>query len=501
MLTAMILPCTSWCQKSAANTTDPLGRTNPRSAVTGFLEACHGQNYAKAAQYLNLDGIPLRERAQQGPELARELEAILNSDSQFDALRLSQSSQGNLSDDQDPNIEHVSSVTNNGESFDLELQKIQPVNAPAIWVFSRRTVAAIPKLSPPNSTESAIEARLPRFLVAIHFLDTPVWKWAALFSLALLVIVAFRFIVHLLVLVLGDMERRLKKPGSWAWLRAVLEPVLVLLSVTVFRIAEQFVDPSALSRLYICRGLFLVVIWSIAWGAMNLVELFLRRLTGFSSPGQRVVSHSLIYLARRVSKAVIVIFAAVVTLTNWGYDMTTIIAGLGVGGIAIALAAQQTLANVFGGVSVIGDNPVTVGDFETSAPDRDARRHRHAVHPRSHAQQNDPERTELVLRGDEFRDYSLRDKILFNPTVQIKRSVPKDQIRRCMAGLREMLAKNRSVEIGPTPVRISAYTSASFGIELFAYVLTDDINEFYKTEAELFLEMDDVITAAGVELA
>jgi MscS family membrane protein len=78
---------------------------------------------------------------------------------------------------------------------------------------------------------------------------------------------------------------------------------------------------------------------------------------------QRVVPHSVLYLGRRVLKVVISLIAAILILDNWGFNMATIIAGLGVGGIALALAAQQTIANVFGGVSVIGDAPVMVGDF------------------------------------------------------------------------------------------------------------------------------------------
>ncbi len=68
-------------------------------------------------------------------------------------------------------------------------------------------------------------------------------------------------------------------------------------------------------------------------------------------------------MGRRTAKVAIFVIAAIIVLDNWGYNMTTMIAGLGVGGIAIALAAQGTIANVFGGVSVIGDHPVMVGDF------------------------------------------------------------------------------------------------------------------------------------------
>ena len=133
-----------------------------------------------------------------------------------------------------------------------------------------------------------------------------------------------------------------------------------------FGVVEQFIDPSALSRLYIGRAILLVCP-SFAWCFVNLVDLFLARIETLLDPRQRVVSHSLIYLGRRVAKAAIFAVAAILVLDNWGYNMTTMIAGLGVGGIAVALAAQGTIANVFGGVSVIGDGPVMVGDFGTLA--------------------------------------------------------------------------------------------------------------------------------------
>jgi small-conductance mechanosensitive channel len=100
-----------------------------------------------------------------------------------------------------------------------------------------------------------------------------------------------------------------------------------------------------------------------------------------------------------------------------------------------------------------------------------------------------------------LENYSLRDKILFNPTLQFKRATPKEQIRRAISSIQDALSKNKMIELGPTPVRISALTAASFAIEIFAYVRTADINVFYKIQAELFLTIDDVLTGSGVEVA
>jgi MscS family membrane protein len=243
-------------------------------------------------------------------------------------------------------------------------------------------------------------------------------------------------------------------------------------------------------------------VWAIAWGVLNLIELFLTRLDSLLDPRQRVVSHSLIYLGRRVIRVVVVTFAGIVILSNWGYDMTTIIAGLGVGGIAVALAAQQTIANVFGGVSVIGDNPVMVGDFGNfgglmgTVEDIGMRSTR--VRTLSRTVVSVPN---SAFAGMNLENFSVRDKILFNPTLQIKRSSPKDKIRQCMDSVRDMLKTHKAVEIGPSPVRINGFTSASFAMEIFAYVLTADVGEFYKLQAELFLKLDDVVAASGVELA
>ncbi len=480
---------------------DPLNRLNPRSTVTAFLQACHQGNYGKAAQYLDLSRIPAKRRAQQGPTLAKDLESLLNSASSFDVLQLNQNSQGNLGDDPDPAIEHVTTITSNDQQFTIELQRNQPASGPAIWLFSESTVTKLPQLVPVPSTESQIEARLPRFLVATLLLETPLWKWIALLLLAALLFAIFRLLVKLFQRSERLLTSRFHTTADIAWLQAIVDPALVLLSVMLFRIVEEMIDPAALSRLYIGRTLLLIVVGSFAWGTINLLDYLIVRLDRSLNHRQRVVSHSVIYLGRRVLKAVIAIFAAILILDNWGFNMTTIIAGLGVGGIALALAAQQTIANVFGGVSVIGDAPVMVGDFGNfggvigAVEDIGLRSAR--VRTLSRTVVSIPN---SAFAGMNLENYAVRDKILFNPTFTIKRTTSKDQIRQLMKDLRDTLAKTDQVEIGPTPVRISAYSAASFTIEVLAYVLTQDIDEYYKHQAELYLAIDDVVASSNVDL-
>src|SRR5581483_4618960 len=114
-----VCACTRLLAAPAAVPADPLHRLNPRSAVTAFLQVCHQRDYTNAAQYLDLAPVPVRARAQQGPKLAQDLEALLNSAAGFDVLQLSQDTQGNLGDDPNPDIEHVTNITANGQPFTI----------------------------------------------------------------------------------------------------------------------------------------------------------------------------------------------------------------------------------------------------------------------------------------------------------------------------------------------------------------------------------------------
>ena len=479
---------------------DPLNRSNPRAAVTAFLQSCHDDDYGRAAQYLDLRRIAEKKRAMEGPELAKQLEAILNSDSHFNVLQLSQAAGGNLTDDPNPLLEHVASISQNGSTFKLTLNRVELTAGSPVWLFASDTVSLIPELTP-TSTQSAIEARLPSFLVSFKVLDTPLWKWISLLVLAVVVSLLFRAAAKLVGLVLRKFEARLKPSRRWVWIQSLLQPWLVFVSAMAFGLAEQFIDPSALSRLYIGRVLLLVVVWSFAWCLINIIDLLLSRIDSLLDPRQRIVSHSLIYMGRRASKFAIFVIAGIIVLDNWGYNMTTMIAGLGVGGIAIALAAQSTIANVFGGVSVISDHPVMVGDYGNfggvlgTVEDIGMRSTR--VRTLNRTMMSIPN---SAFAGMNLENYTLRDKILFNPTLQIKRGTPKDKIREAMKVLADLLRSDRRIESGPSPIRLISLSAASLGLEIFAYTLTDDMDEFYKIQADLFLEIDTALASSGIDL-
>jgi MscS family membrane protein len=96
---------------------------------------------------------------------------------------------------------------------------------------------------------------------------------------------------------------------------------------------------------------------------MRVVDVLADRVMTRLDPRERAVSYSVAPLLVRFVKICIFCFAILFVLTAWGYNTTTILAGVGVGGLAVALAAQKTIENLFGGIALISDRPVLVGDL------------------------------------------------------------------------------------------------------------------------------------------
>ena len=172
------------------------------------------------------------------------------------------------------------------------------------------------------------------------------------------------------------------------------------------------------------------------------------------------------------------------------------------GGIAVALAAQQTIANVFGGVSIIGDRPITVGEFgrfgDLIGTVEDIGMRSTRIRTLNRTLVSVPN---SAFAGYSLENYSSRAKILFNPTFSIKRTTPEERVRDLVEAIRKMLAANQRVECVPTPVRVTGLTAAALSVEIFCYVLTSDIDEFYTIQGDLLLAINRIMQEDAVELA
>ena len=477
-------------QTPAAEAKDSLGRNTPQDSVFHFLEACHSRDYSKALHYLDLRKMPPADRGKEGPELARQLEDLLD-DTPFDITMLSRDPEGDQSDGLSAARERLDTFQVDRQTLELQLERIELQPGFHVWVVSSDSLPLIPKAHQLVS-ETPFEKKLPHQLVEFEIFDTPVWRWLALAVMALLLWILAGFLSWAFVIVARPMAN----------VSAFRGPLRIGLVVAGLREAMELAPLATLPRLYVERALGLTFFLAVAWAGAVVIELITERWRSRLDPRVQAVSYSVLPLGRQVLKLMIFLFAILSVLSVWGYNTSTILAGLGVGGLAVALAAQKTIENLFGGISVIGDRPVLVGDVCRFGDRTGTVMH---IGLRS-TRIRTPDRTIISVPNSQFSSMALenisgRDKIWFHPTLNLRRDTASAQLLKVLSSLTEILRGHSKVETGAIPVRFVGVGPYSLDIEVVAYVTTADYDEFLALQQELLLKMLRAVEEAGTALA
>jgi MscS family membrane protein len=486
---------------SQSRSQDPLNRDTPQSSVFSFLEASHSHDYGRAAKYLDLRKLPEGERLAEGPQLAQELAQILDRDGNFDVAALSRQPDGDHEDGLPPNRQRVESFMVDHKTLELQLERVKLRSGLSVWVFSSDSVELIPALAQTTS-DSFIEKHLPRPLVRWRLVDTAIWRWIALALLAMAAVALSKLLSRFVFFLAEAVFRRLLPRSDRSAFNVFLGPLRLLVAVGVFRAGMAWAGPSARLRLGLNRCLVFLFFVGLTWLAAQIVDLMIGRVRTLLISEHHTFSYSVLPLISRVLKIGILLLAIAAVLSDWGYNATTILAGLGVGGLAIALAAQKTIENFFGGVSVISDQPVSVGDFckfgDRAGTVED-------IGLRS-TRLRTPDRTLVSVPNGQFssmtlENFSKRDKMMFQLMLNLRRDTTPDQIRALLKSITKILKDHSKLETGALPVRFVGVGTYSMDLEMSAYVLTQNDDEFQQIRQELLLAVLDAVKMAGTALA
>src|ERR1700722_12082257 len=480
---------------------DPLDRDAPQSTVVEFLEAAHAKDFNKALRYLDLRSMPEDRRLADGTELARQLETILDRDTQFDVGNLSRDPEGDIADNLAPNRDRVDTFHVNGQTLELDLERVTLPSGLSVWLFSSDSIARIPLIAQ-MTNNSVIERHLPLPLVNLQLIGTPLWRWIGLVVLAFALAAFSKLLSRLALWLTQHFIKRLAPSWDLGLLQTFLGPLRLLLSVSLFRGGMEWFAPSALLRLYLGRVLALLFFWGVFWLCAVIIDVIVRHLRGRLEARHRAFSYSVLPLSGRIAKILVFALIIAAVLTAWGYNTTTLLAGLGIGGVALALASQKTIENLFGSVAVISDRPVSVGDFckfgnqVGTVEDIGLRSTRIRTLDRTLVTVPNGSFSAMT-----FENFDRRDKTLFHVTLNLRRNTTPDQVRTLLESITKLVKENTKLETGPMPVRFIGIGSYPLDIEIFIYVLTLNGDEFNKIQQDLFLAILDAVESAGTALA
>ena len=337
---------------------------------------------------------------------------------------------------------------------------------------------------------------LPDSLKAVFFGQTA-WQWSGIMFAALLVILVFY--------VLGRLARWMPNhidPPLTHWLRFLMPLInaYVVLKATAFVGGDLNISGTVRS---IATGMSTALLYLLTAAAIYRLCLAVaetmiasRRIAerGFDASLIRIGAHSLGFT--------IALYLLVKGVSQLGADVLPLLTGLGVGGLAVALAVRPTLENMIGGVILFADRPVRIGDYCTFGGQNGTVEQIGLRSTRIRAL----DRTLITVPNSQFADMQLInwarcDKMLISTVIGVRYETTTEQMRHLLATLRQLCFAHPKIENDTLRVRLIEFGASSMDIDVRVYALTNEWNEFFAIREDLYLRFAETIEASGASFA
>ncbi len=354
--------------KPAVETTPapaPPGRATPRATMETFLVAMSERNWEEAIATLDLRGedFPADVAAARGRDLATELKSVIDRVAYVQLEEI-------------PETEWDRSwyVWRTVEGHPIALERV----GKGEWLFSRETIERLPELWEAVRDEDVVEGveeapqtpamwlrnQMPESLRQGGFI-LQYWQWLALAILIFVGVLVERVLTFVLVrVVAGRLAPTVRaRRIDDGLIKAAMRPlgVVAMAGLWWLGLLTLGLPPQALAILLL--AVKFLAIASFVWAAYRAVDVVTAVLESYAAETDTKYDDLLIPLLRSSAKVFIAAFGTVFLADNLNINITGLLAGLGLGGIAFALAAQDTVKNFFGSITVLVDRPFQVGDW------------------------------------------------------------------------------------------------------------------------------------------
>jgi MscS family membrane protein len=476
---------------------DTLDRETPRSSASAFLLAAEQGDFERASRYLDFRNLPQELRGASRTELAEQFYLVISRVLWLDIEGISDDVRGDLEDDLPPYRDKVGEVALGDENLTLMMQRV-PADEPGqfIWKISNATVAEIPGLHDQYGYPEWVEAFRGKFPSRASMLGVELFKWALL-----LIMMAISW--PILWLFFAGLTRLLSAPSSGLYpeVKKLLTrplPILILVLLGTWLLRELGMGATAQKILQAHTvGTFIVV-----WFLFSLIDLVRAvRRERFIAQGRDDAA----VLGRPMANALklmVALLAVLVWLSNMGVNISALLAGLGVGGIAMALALQKPIEDLFGAITLYSQRPVSTGDV--------CRYGAHFGRVEEIGLRSTRIRTQgntvvsvpnSRLAYEDIENISARRNVWYQPLIRMRIDTTPDQMREIVERVRQMLVEDERVLNDVLRVQFRKFGEYSLDIKVHCYVDTVDFNEYLTIAEQLNFRILEIVHDVGASLA
>ena len=474
---------------------DEFDRGAPRGSGEGFMAAADAGDYDAAAEYLDLRNLRGEAKQLTGAQLARRLNVIIGRATWIDINELVDDPAGRSNDNLPAYRDPIGIVLDGDKEIQLLMQKVPRGDGVFIWKISNATVSIIPKLYATYGYPEVVED-LRRSLPDVSFLGYELFKWVVVLATGLLVYAALFLIALIIRRVLGNPEA----PSHQRLFRFIVLPlgiwaVIMTLSAVATSLGRG-TTAEAIERLSPIP--ILVTVWMMMGGINLIRDIYTNRLQNKGRPGAAVLLQPM----GNAIKILLATGAVLIYLDKLGVNITTVLAGLGVGGIAVALALQKPMEDVFCAITLYMQQPIRVGDFcrvgEYTGTIEEIGLRTTRIRTLADTLIAVPN---AQLANAPIDNFSARKKILFQPILRLRYDTTPAQLTQILDGIRELLSTHDRILQENPRVRFKEIADDALLIEAYAYLDTNVWAEYLELAEGLNMRILEIIALAGTSLS
>ncbi len=250
------------------------------------------------------------------------------------------------------------------------------------------------------------------------------------------------------------------------------------------------------------QGLVVALAVAITWMLMRTVDVIFSAWSRAATKTESRLDDQLIPLFRKTIKLIVAIITGIMIINNLGYSVTSMLAGIGVGGLALALAAKDTVANLFGSVVVFADQPFQVGDWiqfsgiEGTVEEVGFRTTR--IRRFDKSQVIVPN---AIFSSNAIVNHSRRPIRRIKLVVGVTYETSAEKMRLLLTAIRNLIKKHPAIDQGFHFVNFTDLAESSFSILIYCFSKSTVWTEYLDTKEDLMLTIMAIVEEHGLEMA
>jgi MscS family membrane protein len=466
---------------------------SPRQSLEQYFELARDGRWSEAARYLSTEGADSARAA----SLAEKLKVVLDRHLWVDLDQLSPLAEGDTTDGLRGFTDQIGMMPRpSGLSEPVRITRVTR-GGNSWWAFAPSVVRQVDTWYS-ELGDNWIRELFPEPLRRTGPLRLQWYQWLTLLVLIPLIVLAGTALQRLLTLALQAIARRTR--GTWDDdLLPQLRGPLLLFCVAVFVApVTSWLGLNSLVEGFVASLIKAAVTAALFWALIRALGVIEKRVIASAWATQRADVLSLAPLGGRLAKVLVGFLGFAAVLSQFNIPVGTLLAGLGIGGIAIALGAQKTLENVIGSIAIVWDKPFEVGDWikvedvEGTVEQVGMRSTRIRTFDRTIISYPNGKLADLRLVS-----FSARDRFRLNTTIGLVYDTTAAQMRQIIGEIEGALKGNPKVWQDTIVVRLDNLGAYALNIRIIAWFLAKDAMEFRELNQEFLLQVLEIVERTG----